>query len=165
MDFEDFVRAKRSNLIWFLLSHGANRHEAEDATQVAFIEVWRKWDTITENPWGWVCTVALRRFWRSSPKAAAGPAREDPAGQVPERTEFPSAADKVELSEQERAVCAMLADLPIKQRQVMALRYDGFSNREIADRLGIDPSAVRHTVLRAKSRLRHLGALTQEDAG
>lgn len=78
---------------------------------------------------------------------------------------IPSAADKVELSEQERAVCAMLADLPIKQRQVMALRYDGFSNREIADRLGIDPSAVRHTVLRAKSRLRHLGALTQEDAG
>jgi RNA polymerase sigma factor (sigma-70 family) len=72
----------------------------------------------------------------------------------------------MELSEQERLVCVRLAELPMKQRQVMALRYDGFSNREIAEWLGIDPSAVRHTVLRAKSRLRHhLGAITQEDAG
>ena len=45
------------------------------------------------------------------------------------------------------------------------MRYEGYSNREIADQLKVDPSAVRHNVLRAKSRLRHLLQNRQEDAG
>jgi RNA polymerase sigma-70 factor (ECF subfamily) len=57
--FEDFFRAKRSELIWFLLSQKIPLHEAEDAAQSAFVEAWQKWDTI-ENPWGWVRTVAAQ---------------------------------------------------------------------------------------------------------
>ena len=45
------------------------------------------------------------------------------------------------------------------------MRYEGYGDREIAEQLKVDPSAVRHNVLRAKSRLRHLLQNRQEDAG
>ena len=167
-DFEDLVRAERSKLIWFLMSqHGATVHEAEEATQLAFVKAWKKWNTIT-NQRSWVYTVAIREYLRSSPQDDARRAREKVVGEILERTEVsrvPSAADRVAFSEQERLVCAELAKLPPMQRKVAALRYDGYSNREIAELLGVDPSAVRHNVLRARSRLRHLRELIQEEAG
>jgi RNA polymerase sigma-70 factor (ECF subfamily) len=162
VEFEDFVRAERSKLIWFLMSHGAGVHEAEEAAQAALIEAWRKWETIT-SPRGWVHRVALREFWRSAPKADA--AREHLTAEVPERGSSSSAADLAEITERERLVCAELAKLPAQQRQVAVMRYEGYTNREIADQLGVDASAVRHNVLRAKSRLRHLRLDHQEDAG
>jgi DNA-directed RNA polymerase specialized sigma24 family protein len=53
VDFENFVRAERSRLIWFLMSNGASVHEAEEAAQASLIEAWRKWETII-SPRGWV---------------------------------------------------------------------------------------------------------------
>jgi RNA polymerase sigma factor (sigma-70 family) len=168
VDFEDFVRMERSKLIWFLMhQYGATVHEAEEAAHMAFIDAWRKWKTIT-NPKAWVYTVAARGYFRSVPKSDTHRGHEVAVEEISERFEsscLPSAADRVTLSEQERLVCAELAKLPPMQRRVAALRYEGYSNREIAELLGVDPSAVRHNVLRARSRLRHLRELIQEDAG
>ncbi|WP_168211570.1 RNA polymerase sigma factor [Actinosynnema sp. ALI-1.44] len=167
-EFEDFVRTERSTLIWFLMSqHGAAAHEAEEAVHLAMIKAWQKWETIT-HPRQWVYTVAAREYFRSSPKADTHRAHDVVVEEISERPEpsyTPSAADRVVFSEQERLVCAELAKLPPVQRQVAELRYRGYSNREIADLLGVDPSAVRHNVLRARNRLRHLLDLIQEDAG
>ncbi len=167
-DFEDFFRTERSKLIWFLMSqHEATVHEAEEAAQLAFIKAWRKWTTIN-NQRAWVYRVAMREYFRSSPQDDTRAAREkvvEEISQRPEVSRVPSAADRVVFSEQERLVCAELAKLPPVQRQVATLRYEGYSNPEIAELLGVDPSAVRHNVLRARSRLRHLRELIQEDAG
>ena len=162
VDFEDFVRAERSKLIWFLMSHGASVHEADEAVQASLIEAWRKWETIA-SPRGWVYRVALRAYWRSASSPAVD--REDLTAELPDNADAPSAADLAELTARERLVCAEIAGLPAQQRQVAVMRYEGYSNREIADQLGVDPSAVRHSVLRAKSRLRHLRENRQEDAG
>jgi RNA polymerase sigma factor (sigma-70 family) len=160
MNFENFVRAERSKLIWFLMAHGASAEEADDAAQAALIEAWRKWSTIT-SPRGWVYRVALRQYWRSVPKADA----DRSVAELPEQASSLSAADEAEITERERAICAELAQLPPQQRLVVVMRYEGYTNREIADQLGVDASAVRHNVLRAKSRLRHLCANPREDAG
>ncbi len=162
VDFEDFVRAERSKLIWFLTSHGASVHQAEEAAQASLIEAWRKWETIN-SPRGWVYRVALRVYWRSAPRPGAD--HEDLMAEPPDNANVPSAADTAEITARERLVCAEIAKLPAQQRQVAIMRYEGYSNREIADQLGVDASAVRHNVLRAKSRLRHLRENRQEDAG
>lgn len=162
VDFEDFVRAERSKLIWFLMSHGASVHEAEEAAQASLIEAWRKWETIV-SPRGWVYRVALREYWRSASRP--GTNREELTAEPPDDADVPSAADTADLTARERLVCAEIARLPAQQRQVAVMRYEGYSNREIADQLKVDPSAVRHNVLRAKSRLRHLLQNRQEDAG
>jgi RNA polymerase sigma factor (sigma-70 family) len=85
--------------------------------------------------------------------------------ELPDNANVPSAADTADINVRERLVCAEIAKLPPQQRQVVVMRYEGYSNREIADQLGVDDSAVRHNVLRAKSRLRHLRESSQEDAG
>lgn len=167
LDFENFVRTQRSALIWFLMSqHAATVHEAEEAAHVALIHAWRRWTTII-NPRAWVRTVAIREYLRSSPSGDPRRAREVEFDELvgPWLSRMPSAADTVTLSDQERLVCAELAKLPPTQRKVAALRYEGYSNREIAELLGVDQSAVRHNVLRARSRLRHLRAILREDAG
>jgi RNA polymerase sigma factor (sigma-70 family) len=167
VNFEDFVRAERSALIWFLVTqHAATTHEAEEAAQMALVHAWRRWPTLT-NPRAWVRTVAVREHLRSSPSGDPRRARQVELDELvqPRLTAVPSTAETVALSDQERLVCAELAKLPPAQRAVAALRYEGYSNREIAELLGVDQSAVRHNVLRARSRLRHLRALIQEDAG
>jgi RNA polymerase sigma factor (sigma-70 family) len=162
VDFEDFVRAERSRLIRFLMNNNASVHEAEEAAQRALIEAWRKWETIM-SPRAWVYRVALRELWKSA--TGTGVSREQLAADPPEKAYAPSAADTAEITEWEREVCAEIAQLPPQQRQVAILRYEGYSNREIADQLGVDDSAVRHNVLRAKARLQHLREKRQEDAG
>jgi RNA polymerase sigma factor (sigma-70 family) len=162
VDFEDFVRAERSKLIRFLMNNHASVHEAEEAAQRALIEAWRKWETII-SPHAWVHRVALREFWKSAPGTRTD--REQLTAHPPEKANVPSAADVAEITAWEREVCAEIAELPPQQRQVAILRYEGYSNREIADRLGVDASAVRHNVLRAKTRLRQLRENRQEDAG
>jgi RNA polymerase sigma factor (sigma-70 family) len=115
------------------------------------------------SPRAWVYRVASRELWKSATGAGAG--REQLAADPPEKSYAPSAADTAEISEWERQVCAEISRLPPQQRQVAILRYEGYSTREIADRLGVDDSAVRHNVLRAKARLQHLREQRQEDAG
>ena len=165
MDFETFVRAEHSKLVWFLMSQGADPHEASDATQSAFLDAWQQgWDTIT-NPRAWVRKVASRKLWRSAP-AQRSPGHIDTlVSDVPERQTADTAFGEVELDEQELWVASVLAELPPRQRQVMALRYDGYSTQEIADYLGVEASAVRHNTARAKSRLGYLRARAQEAAG
>jgi RNA polymerase sigma factor (sigma-70 family) len=57
------------------------------------------------------------------------------------------------LNEEEERVRAVLAALPGRQRQVMAMTLAGFSTAEIAAELGCDPAAVRQNQVRARDAL------------
>lgn len=165
-DFEQFVQMERSALIWFLMSrYQASAHDAEEAAQTALLRAWQRWSTI-DNPRAWVQVVAGNEYAQSAARQAAHRTcelDEDILKQM-DAPHTPSAAERIVLSEQEQLICDELAKLPPTQRLVAELRYQGHSNSEIADQLGVDPSAVRHNMKRARSRLRHLRDLIQEDA-
>jgi RNA polymerase sigma factor (sigma-70 family) len=65
-----------------------------------------------------------------------------------------SAAGEVELRDEVHSVMAALADLPPKQRQVMAWTIDGFSPAEIARELDVDPATVRQSLAKARKNLK-----------
>jgi RNA polymerase sigma-70 factor (ECF subfamily) len=67
----------------------------------------------------------------------------------------------VELRDEAQAVLAALADLPPKQRQVMAWSIDGFSPAEIASALGVDPAAVRQNLAKARKNLKQNLGITE----
>jgi RNA polymerase sigma factor (sigma-70 family) len=73
---------------------------------------------------------------------------------LPDRQGPLSAATEVELHDEARTVLAALADLPPKQRQVMAWSIDGFSPGEIALELDVDPAAVRQNLAKARKNLK-----------
>jgi RNA polymerase sigma factor (sigma-70 family) len=55
-----------------------------------------------------------------------------------------------------KLVLASLAALPDRQRQVMAWLYDGYSEEEIAEHLGMKVNTVRSTVRHGRAKLRAL---------
>ena len=59
-------------------------------------------------------------------------------------------------AETREVLAAVIADLPPKQRQVMAWHWDGFSDAEIAGELGDSEAAVRKNRSRAMKNLRRL---------
>jgi len=155
-DFAACYRSERLPLVRFLMNHGATQHEAHDVAQESFTQAWRHWSSI-RAPRAWLRTVALREFYRGLPR------REAPADPFPDI--LPARPCEVDLSQQARDVLAALQQLPFRQRQVMALRIDGFSPSEIADLLGIGPAAARQSLAKARRNLSELLGLGRRTAG
>ena len=136
--FEDVYKAERSRLVRFVMSLGADQHEADDAVQEAFALAYQAWDTIRE-PRAWLHTVAMRQYYRADART-----RETPAGdRLPDRAEPLNSGDIAVFNELGQQVRSAIAALPVRQRQVMALALAGFTAAQIAQRLGCDQAAVR----------------------
>jgi RNA polymerase sigma factor (sigma-70 family) len=119
---------------------------AEDITAEAFAKAWERWEAgLGDSPTakGWIWTVAMnlakRRFRRR---------REVPL----DRTAEDPFDDHVRDLDLWRAV----ADLPRRQRQVVALRYvAGLAEHEIGEVLGVSTGAASASLAQARRQLRH----------
>jgi len=147
-DFAVCYRREMPGLVWFVMSLGASAEEAADAAQSAFAAAFTVWETI-RYPAAWLRRVAQRAYYR---QAAS---REIPVETAPDRPGPLSVTGAVEFRDEAREVLAALAELPARQRQVMAWYVDGFSPAEIARQLGIDPAAVRQSLAKARKNLKH----------
>lgn len=70
-------------------------------------------------------------------------------------TTVPASA-RLELAEETQVVLHGLRQLPLLQRQVLALIYDEFSYAEIAQIMGMSQAAVRKNAERARRRMSEL---------
>jgi RNA polymerase sigma factor (sigma-70 family) len=148
--FASFFQERFSRTVVLLIAMGASRADAEDATQEAMIEAWQRWDSIRE-PAAWVRTVAVRTFWKQA------------RGQRPETVSLEEATvkpvtdpDLSIFAEEQQQILGLLRKLPIRQRTVAALYYDGLTCDEIAELIGIPPTTVRSNLRHARSALREV---------
>lgn len=146
-DFSSCYVQELPGLIWFAMSLGADVHRAADVAQSTFAEAFGAWERI-QRPGAWLRRVAGRIYYRSMVSL------ETPVEVIPDQQGQLSAAGEVELHDEARTVLAALADLPPKQRQVMAWSIDGYSPAEIALELDIDPVAVRQNLAKARRNLK-----------
>jgi RNA polymerase sigma factor (sigma-70 family) len=130
---------------------------AEDAVQEAFLAIWRSADRYRlerAKPSTWVLTLVHRRavdLVRREDRRRAEPLDEPPeaAGQ-----EVPAEAH---LRERRVAVQAALRALPDDQREALELAYyGGYTQSELADRLGVPLGTVKSRMFAGLSRLREL---------
>lgn len=147
-DFTVCYRREMPGLVWFVMSLGAGVEEAADAAQSAFAAAFPVWETI-RYPAAWLRRVAQRAYCRRAVS------REIPLETAPDRPGPLSVTGAVEFRDEAREVLAALAELPARQRQVMAWYVDGFSPTEIARQLGADPAAVRQSLAKARKNLKH----------
>jgi RNA polymerase sigma factor (sigma-70 family) len=148
-------QAEMPYLIRYLLKcfGSADIDDAADAAHSAFLELLTKWDNV-RNVRAWLRTVAFREMLRQ-------PARGGyPLDSLPSQLVVSSASEQLELREQEQTVMAALRKLPLTQRQVLALIYDQFSYREIAEIMNISEAAVRKNAERARARLKEILGLS-----
>ncbi len=127
--------------------------DAADAAQIAFTELFANWRTV-RSPKAWLRTVAFRQMLRqhASPEYPLDMLRQEPTA-VP-------ASVRLELREETQAVLGQLRQLPLAQRQVLALIYDQFSYGEIAQITGTSEDAVRKNAERARRKMKELLGIT-----
>jgi RNA polymerase sigma-70 factor (ECF subfamily) len=154
VEFSAFYHAERIPLVRFVMLLGADPDTAEDAVQTAFTRAFPVWRTI-RFPHAWLRKAAQNEYFMHCRTTA----RETSLDAAPERAVGGPAGISAALALEQEAdtrqfLAGGIADLPPKQRQVMAWTWDGFSDTEIAEQLGDSEAAVRMNRSRAMKNLR-----------
>jgi RNA polymerase sigma factor (sigma-70 family) len=130
---------------------------AEDAVQEAFLAVWRSAESYRREratPSTWLLTLVHRRavdLVRREDRRRAEPLDEPPeaiGGDVPE---------EAAVRGRRMAVQSALRSLPEDQRQALELAYyGGYTQSELAERLGVPLGTVKSRMFSGLNRLREL---------
>lgn len=148
---EDLYRAHAPGLARFALVLLGDKIAAEDVVQEAFLNLYRRWDSLADhgNMVGYLRTAVLNGC-RSAQRAQAR-AR---LLRVPHDRPAWSAESAVIDGEDRRALAAAVARLPRRQREVLVLKYYlELSEQEIASLLRISRGTVSSTGARALAKL------------
>ena len=158
----DLYKAEMPRLVRYLMKcfGDSGIRDSADAAHNAFVELFTNWDTV-RSPRAWLRTVAFRQMLRQNASA------EYPLDVLRQEPATIPASVRLELGEETRAVLDGLRQLPLAQRQVLALIYDQFSYSEIAQIMSISQAAVRKNAERARRRMSELLGITHSraDAG
>jgi RNA polymerase sigma-70 factor (ECF subfamily) len=125
--------------------------QAEEVAQEALVEVWRtapRYDPARGSATAWVMTIAHRRAVDRVRSAQAGADRERRVAAASVDTPYDDVVEGVTASLEQQQVRRCLQGLTDLQREAITLAYyDGYSYREVAEKL----QAALPTI---KSRLR-----------
>jgi len=154
-DFADFVRAALPGLLRYGHALTGNPHDAADLVQTVLEKVGARWSRIVRNcddPRAYVrkamANTHVSRWRRTRKETLIAEFPDVPAVQARDRLE-------------DEPVWRALQDLPPRQRAVVVLRYyEGLSETEIADTLGVSNGTVKSQASKALATLRKkLGSL------
>ncbi|HET6858549.1 MAG TPA: RNA polymerase sigma factor [Streptomyces sp.] len=147
LEYSEFFRKHFPRLVKALAVVGATTEEAQDVVQEAMVELLFIWPNC-RYPYAWVRKVA----WHKYLGTVAGERRR----QEKEREARIASFTPVEPVEPDEGawVRQLLSELPARQRAVLALFVDGYSNAEIAALLAMDAGTVRSNLRHARNTLR-----------
>jgi len=147
--FEEFYEATFRRVYTALCLVTANRHEAEEVAQEAFVRVFERWDRVgmLEDPTGYLFRVAMNVFRSRFRRASLALRRE--------LFLAPAATDDLAAIETHDAVLRLLSGLAPKQRAAILLTAIlDYSAEEAGRMLGLRPSSVRSITTRARARMK-----------
>ncbi|MGW2254904.1 SigE family RNA polymerase sigma factor [Kitasatospora sp. NPDC001660] len=150
-EFTAYVRERRASLYATAYHLTGDRYEAEDLLQSALFSTYRAWGRITDKA---AVGGYLRRTMTNLHISAwrRRKVNEYPTEELPETVGDTDAMGGTELR---TVLWQALAKLPENQRTMLVLRYyEGKTDPEIADVLGISVGTVKSSIWRALRRLR-----------
>jgi RNA polymerase sigma-70 factor (sigma-E family) len=148
-DFGEFVQATLPGLLRYGHALTGNPHDAADLVQTVLEKIGARWSYVqqkTGDPLAYVrrsmANAHVSRWRRTR--------RENLVAELPETAPHP-AADPFE----HEPLWQALRNLPPRQRAVMVLRYyEGLSEAEIAEALGVSQGTVKSQASKAIASLR-----------
>lgn len=150
-DFAKFYRRSKDECLLTVLVTAGNRDTAQDLVGEAFARAWASWRTVSRHPApaAWVVRTALNvniSWWRRRREVLVA----DP-GRI---AHLPTVEGEAIGSVDPRMMTALLR-LPIRQRQVVALRlFPDLDTGRSAEVLGVAPGTVQAHLSRALAALR-----------
>ena len=165
-EFSMFYRAEIKRLVGFMITTGASTAEAADIAQEAMTELFRHWHKVS-YPVAWVRKVAIRIYLRASVQPRTQTLDEWEAEATDQSRSAlidTRAASEFDMAIEMDTALKAIRQLPLRQRQVLALTVDGFTPSEIAEITGITPESTRSSLRVARQKVAGwLG--TGEEAG
>ncbi|MET9291287.1 SigE family RNA polymerase sigma factor [Streptomyces sp. NPDC003077] len=149
--FTAYVQERRASLYATAYHLTGDRYEAEDLLQSALFSTFRAWDRISDKA---ALGGYLRRTMTNLHISAwrRRKLNEYPTEELPETV---GDADAMRGTELRAVLWQALARLPETQRTMLVLRYyEGRTDPEIADILGISVGTVKSSIWRSLRRLR-----------
>jgi RNA polymerase sigma-70 factor (sigma-E family) len=150
-EFTAYVQERRASLYATAYHLTGDRFEAEDLLQSALFSTYRAWDRISDKA---AVGGYLRRTMTNLHISAwrRRKLNEYPTEELPET---PGDMDAMRGTELRTVLWQALARLPELQRTMLVLRYyEGRTDPEIADILGISVGTVKSSIWRSLRRLR-----------
>ena len=146
--FEDFFLTERGRLLEALVVITANRAEAEELVQDAFLRVWERWDRVAsmESPVGFLYRVSMNLYRSRLRRTAVAIRRAVRFGDDPDELARVEARD---------IAVRLLGRLTPRERAALVVTaYLGYSSEEAGELLGIKAATVRVLTGRARAALR-----------
>ena len=149
-EFTAYLQARQGALLRTAYLLTGDRHQAEDVLQTALAKVYLSWDKVREREAldGYVRRILVNEttsLWRRPFK------RRERATEVLPETGVEPTYDEG----QRAAVWSVVSTLPPRARAVVVLRYyEGLTESETADVLGVSVGTVKSQASRAMSLLR-----------
>ena len=139
----------------FLMKSGSPPEMAEECAQEVMVTVWNKahlFDGSKASVSTWIFTIARNRRIDMIRKQRRPEPEDLPWGPQ----DAPSAADTLSLQQETELLGQAIAELPIKQRQLIERAYFGeLTHAEIASETGLPLGTIKSRIRLALDRLRH----------
>jgi RNA polymerase sigma-70 factor (ECF subfamily) len=127
---------------------------AADAVQEAFVRLFRR-GAVPDDPAAWLITVALNQFRNAvSQRNRRLALLASSWGHGPHSDPPPSPADTAESNDDKRRVRQAIDLMPARDRELLLLRAEGYSYREIAVALRLHEASVGTLLARARDAFR-----------
>jgi RNA polymerase sigma factor (sigma-70 family) len=153
-DFRAAFATRFPELIRYLHRLSGDAALASDIAQETFVRLYQRGE-MPADARAWLVTVAHNLFrdeCRRATRRRSLLARRDPAYTLADAPPAPDAA--LEGDERQRAVRAALDQLSERDRQLLLLRHEGYSYRELATVLSLVESSVGTLLARARVAFR-----------
>jgi len=132
--------------------------QSEEVSQEVLLELWRsapRFDPGRGSALSWILTLAHRRAVDRVRSARAATEREQREGQRNHQPAFDQVAEEVEAGLERERVRRCIDRLTALQRQSVTLAYyDGYTYREVAERLSLPLGTVKTRMRDGLTRLR-----------
>jgi RNA polymerase sigma-70 factor (ECF subfamily) len=141
-----------------------NAHEAEELAQETFVRLYQHRDRFREgarfSPWLYAIAANLARnrlrWWRRRPAVSLEAWTEFGGEAADEGNAGRAGSGALEQRERADAVREAVAALPVELREALVLcEYEGLTQAEGAEALGVTPKAVEMRLYRARAALRN----------
>ncbi len=152
--FQEEFERHYSSLFRYLDRLSGDPDLAADVAQDAFIRLYRR-GALPANTRSWLLVVARNLFRNARSKSRrrrhllVGESARDTMGDP-----GPSPMLSLEAARKRKRVRSALDRLPEREREMLLLRYSGFSYREIAEALELKETSVGTLLVRAKEAFR-----------
>jgi RNA polymerase sigma-70 factor, ECF subfamily len=148
MGFESFFEEHRSKVFGAMCLVTANRQEAEEITQDAFLRLWERWDRVSEleDPTGFLFKTAMNVFRNRARRASIAARRS--LGIADRGDDLATVEDRDEVTR------AMRPLTPHQRAALVLTGYLGYSSEEAARILGVRASTVRALATKGRATAR-----------